>query len=160
MPPTSPHETRPDPSALIRETLAPLEDEIAEADQVVADNRAYLAEKRSRGLDPETKELLEQAARSPEAPDSLRKLATQVERGQITWDDVFRGGAGELGREFLSDAFRVASEHVSPEPVTPVEPPPEALAQGVDPTAVQDEMSQTLEEARMEHDRIWREALE
>lgn len=160
MPPTSQPEWRPDASEQIRQTLAPLNEAVEEVDKIVADNRAYLADKRSRGLDAETKALLEQAARSPEAPESLRKLAKQVERGELTWDEVFRGGAGDLGRAFLTDAFRVAAEHVSPEPVTPVEPPEEALAQGVDPESVHDEISQTLEEARMAHDRIWLEELE
>jgi uncharacterized protein (DUF1786 family) len=144
----------------MRDQLAAFEDQIEEATQLVADNQAYLDDQRSRGLDPETKALLEEAARSPQAPDSLRALAKQVERGDLTWDDVFRGRAGSLGRTFLNDAFTTAAEHVSPEPVTPVAPPDEALAQGVDPEVVQDEMTQTLEKARVEHDRIWRERLE
>ena len=160
MPRTSPPESGPDPRDLMREQLAVLDDQIEEATRLVADNQAFLVEQRSRGLDPETKALLEEAARSPQAPDSLRALAKQVERGDLTWDDVFRGRAGDLGRAFLSDAFTTAAEHVSPEPVTPVAPPREALAQGVDPELVQDEMTQTLDEARAEHDRLWVERLE
>jgi hypothetical protein len=150
----------PDLPSAIRAIMEPLDAEIDRARQVVAEDRRFLQEKRSRGLDPETKALFEEAAKSPDAPDSLRKLAQQVERGELTWDDVFRGRGGELGTAFLADAFSTARQHYEDADLAPVAVPEEALATGIDPTAVQEDLDRTLEEARLEHDLVWRELLE
>jgi hypothetical protein len=150
----------PDLPSAVRAIMEPLDAELDRARQVVADDRRFLQDKRERGLDPETKTLFEEAAKSPDAPDSLRRLAKQVERGELTWDDVFRGRGGELGSAFLADAFSTARRHFEDADLTPVAVPEEALATGIDPTAVQEDLDRTLEEARVEHDRVWRELIE
>lgn len=155
MPPAS-----PDPRELIHEILEPLTAEAERADALMAENTAFLEQRRSQGLDAETKQLLQDAARSPEAPASLRRLAGRVAHGEITWDDVFRGRAGADGADFLATAFTVARARFEDADMAPVEVPEEALEVGVDPTAVHDDITRTLEEARAEHDRIWREGLE
>jgi hypothetical protein len=131
----------PDLPSAVRAIMEPLDAELDRARQVVADDRRFLQDKRERGLDPETKTLFEEAAKSPDAPD-------------------FRGRGGELGSAFLADAFSTARRHFEDADLTPVAVPEEALATGIDPTAVQEDLDRTLEEARVEHDRVWRELIE
>jgi hypothetical protein len=90
--------------------LEPLRGEVDRVGREMADNRAYLEERRRRGIDPETRALLDRAADSSSAPESLRRLARQVDAGRLTWDDVFAHRAGPDGDAFLADAFRTARE--------------------------------------------------
>jgi hypothetical protein len=154
VPPASPDV--PDARAAIESVLEPLRAESDRVDQAMADNRAYLEERRKTRVDAETRGLLERAATSPGAPDSLRRVARQVARGQITWDSVFDHRAGPEGEAFLADAFRTAREHFADADLTPVPVPEEALAEGVDPEAVDDDIELTLREAGEAHDRIFR----
>ncbi len=153
------HPASHDAAELIRSVVAPFEDELDQARAELAESRAWLEAERSKGLDPETKALFNQAARSPDAPESLRKLGAEVAGGRLTWDDVFAGRGGALGEEFLSAARTTALAQFGDDPVTPVEPPREALATGVDPVRVREDMQQTLVEAKENHDRMWHEGL-
>ena len=158
MPPASPDV--PDARPAIEAILDPLRAEIARVDREMDDNRTFLEEHRSRGIDAETRALLDRAADSPDAPDSLRKLARQVAAGQVTWDDVFAHRAGPGGEAFLDDAFRTAREHFSDAELAPVPVPEEALQVGVDPEEVSADLARTLVEARVEHDAIFRRAFD
>ena len=154
MPPASPDPA--DVRAEIESVLEPLRAEAHRVDRAMADNRAYLEERRTSRVDAETRALLERAAESPEAPDSLRRVARQVATGRTTWDAVFDHRAGPDGDAFLADAFRTAQEHFSDAELSPVAVPEEALEVGVDPEAVAADIDLTLAEARDEHDRIFR----
>lgn len=151
MPPASPD---------IDAVLAPLREELDRVDRALADNRAFLEERRSTGLDGETRSLLDRAADSPTAPDSLRRLAREVAGGRLTWDDVFARRAGADGEAFLAEAFSVARERFGEVEVAPVPVPDEALAVGVDPEAVAADLQLTLAIARIEHDSIYRPRFE
>lgn len=159
MPPASPEEV-PDGRAAIDAVLEPLREETDRVGREMEANRAYLDEHRARGVDPETRALLDRAADSPSAPESLRHLARQVAAGRVTWDDVFAHRAGPEGEAFLADAFRTAREHFSDADLTPVPVPDEALAVGIDPVEVSDDLAQTLAEAAEEHDAIFRRAFD
>lgn len=148
----------PDPydgRAAIDAVLEPLRAETDRVDRELASNQAFLDERRSRGLDEETRDLLTRAATSPSAPASLRRVARQVVAGQITWDDVFAHRAGPDGEAFLADAVRTAREHVSDEP-TPVAVPDEALEVGIDPDEVAADIARTRAEACAAHDEVFR----
>lgn len=146
-----PHDGR----AAIDAVLEPLRAETDRVDRELASNQAFLDERRSRGVDAETRDLLSRAAESPSAPASLRRVARQVTAGQITWDDVFAHRAGADGEAFLADAFRTAREHVTDEPAL-VSVPDEALEVGVDPDEVAADIARTRDEARTAHDEIFR----
>lgn len=161
MPPAS-----PDPSlgldgrAAIDAVLEPLRAETDRVDRELADNEAFLEERRSQGVDADTQALLARAAESPTAPDSLRRLAQRVAAGEITWDDVFARRAGGDGTTFLDDAFRTAQQHFPDADLPTVRVPDDALAVGVDPDAVSDDIFRTRVEAREAHDAIFRRAFE
>jgi hypothetical protein len=159
LPPASPDEV-PDGRAAIDAVLEPLREETERVDHELAADRAYLDERRARGIDPETRALLDRAADSPSAPESLRRMARQIAAGRITWDDVFAHRAGPEGEAFLADAFRTAREHFADADVATVPVPEEALEVGVDPQEVSDDLEQTLAEAGAEHDAIFRQAFD
>jgi hypothetical protein len=159
LPPASP-EPVPDARAAIDAVLEPLREETDRVGREMEANRAFLDERRARGIDPGTRALLDRAADSPEAPDSLRRLARQVAAGRVTWDDVFAHRAGPEGEAFLADAFRTARDHFSDTDLTPVIVPDEALEIGVDPAEVSDDLARTLAEAAEEHDAIFRHAFD
>ncbi|WP_151081561.1 hypothetical protein [Nocardioides cynanchi] len=140
--------------------LAPLREETDRVDRELADNRAFLDERRRRGLDAETRALLHRAAESPTAPESLRRLAREVGAGRLSWDDVFARRAGADGEAFLADAFGAAREHFADADLAPVSVPDEALAVGVDPEAVAADLQLTLAVARIEHDAIYQQTLD
>jgi hypothetical protein len=150
----------PPASPEIDAVLAPLRDEVERVDAAMANNRAFLEERRRRGLDAETRSLLDRAADSPTAPDSLRRLAREVAAGRLAWDDVFAHRAGADGEEFLTDAFRTARERFADVEVAPVPVPEEAHAVGVDPEQVDADLQMTLAIARLEHDSIHRQTYE
>jgi hypothetical protein len=149
------HRASPDPRAAIDAVLEPLRVESDRVDRALADNQAFLDERRTRGLDREMRDLLSRAAESPTAPESIRRVARQVAAGRLTWDDVFAHRAGPDGHAFLRDAFATARKHVSDDP-RPVEVPDAALEVGVDPDEVADDITRTRAEARMAHDAIFR----
>jgi hypothetical protein len=161
VPPASP-EPRfgPEGRAAFDAVLEPLRAETDRVDRELADNEAFLDERRSRGVDAETQALLTRAADSPSAPESLRRVARRVAAGEITWDDVFARRAGTDGAAFLDDAFRTARQHFADVDVTPVPVPDEALEVGVDPDEVADDIARTRIEARDEHDAIFRRAFQ
>lgn len=161
MPPASPEQGfGADGRAAIDAVLEPLRAETDQVDRTLADDRAFLEERRSRGVDPETRALLTRAADSPTAPTSLRRLARRVADGEITWDDVFAHRAGPDGAAFLDEAFRTARQHFADADLTPVRVPDEALEVGVDPDEVSDDIFRTRVEAREDHDAIFRRAFE
>jgi hypothetical protein len=149
------HPASPDPRAAIDAILEPLRAETDRVDRALADNEAFLAEHRVRGLDAETRDLLSRAAQSPTAPESVRRVARQVAAGRITWDDVFAHRAGPDGEAFLHDAFATAREHVSDDP-TPVEVPEAALETGIDPVEVAADIARTRADAQAAHDAVFR----
>jgi hypothetical protein len=140
--------------------LEPLREGVDRVDRELADNRAYLEERRRRGIDVETRDLLDRAAHSPSAPSSVRRLSRELAAGRLTWDDVFAHRAGADGEAFLACAFRTARERFADVEVAPVRVPDEALAVGVDPGAVDADMARTIAEARQEHDAIFRRAID
>jgi hypothetical protein len=161
VPPASPDPRRDiDGRAAIDAVLEPLRAETDRVDRELADNRQFLEERRSRRLDPETRDLLDRAADSPEAPESLRRLARRIAGGELTWDDVFAHRAGPDGDAFLSDAFRTAEQHFADADLAPVPVPDAALDTGVDPDEVDADLARTRREARDEHDAIFRRAFE
>ncbi|MEX0428280.1 hypothetical protein AB3X52_11680 [Nocardioides sp. DS6] len=117
----------------VRALLGPLEDAIAAARRVRADNADFLDRTRHRGLRPEERDLMERAAESPGAPESLRRLARRVAAGDLDWADVFSGRAGEDGTAFREAALHTARQHWATAEVARVEPPREALDLDVDP---------------------------
>jgi hypothetical protein len=135
--------------------LEPLRVETDRVDRALADNQAFLDERRTRGLDRETRDLLSRAGGSPAAPESVLRVAQQVSSGKITWDDVFAHQAGPDGEAFLQEAVRTAREHVDDEP-RPVPVPDAALGLGVDPAQVAADIELTLAEARAGHDDVFR----
>ena len=155
MPPAS-----PDPRAAIDAVLEPLREETDRIDRELASNRAFLQERRARGVDAETRDLLARAATSPAAPDSLRRLARRVAAGELTWDDVFTHRAGPDGTAFLGDAVRTAREHFAEVEVEQVRVPDQALDLGVDPEEVSDDIFQALVQAHADHDAVFRHRLE
>ncbi len=161
MPPASPDPRLvPDGRAALDAVLEPLRAETDRVDRELADNQAFLEERRSRGVDPETRALLTRAAESPTAPDSLRRVARMVAAGQVTWDDVFSHRAGPEGAAFLDDAFRTARQHFADADLPAAVVPDEALEVGIDPDAVSDDLARTRLEAREAHDAIFRRAFE
>jgi hypothetical protein len=149
------HPASPDPRTAIDAVLEPLLTETDRVDRALADNQAFLDERRARGLDRETRDLLSRAAESPAVPESVRRVAQQVAAGRITWDDVFAHRAGPDGESFLEDALRAARDHVTDGP-TPVRVPEAALEVGVDPDEVAADIARTLTEAQAGHDAIFR----
>ncbi len=149
------HPASLDPRAAVDAALEPLRVETDRVDRALADNQAFLDERRARGLDRETRDLLSQAAQSPAAPESVRRVAQQVAAGRITWDDVFAHRAGPDGEMFLQDAFRTAREHISDD-AAPVEVPEAALALDVDPDEVALDIARTRADAQAGHDAIFR----
>jgi hypothetical protein len=149
------HPASPDPRSAIDVVLEPLRVETDRVDRELAANQAFLDERRARGLDAETRDLLSRAAESPSAPESLRRVARQVASGRITWDDVFAHRAGPDGQAFLRDAFATAREHISDDPA-PVEVPDAALEVGIDPDEVADDIARTRAEAQAAHDAVFR----
>jgi hypothetical protein len=162
VPPASPDRPGdlPGSRSAIEAVLAPLRDEVEAIDREMTDNRAFLEDRRRRGVDAETRSLLDRAADSPTAPDSLRRLAREVAAGRLTWDDVFAHRAGADGEAFLADAFRTARERFADVEVAPVPVPEEAHAVGVEPEQVDADLQMTLAIARLEHDSIFRQSLE
>jgi hypothetical protein len=161
VPPASPEPGGlPGSRAAIDAVLEPLRDGVHRVDRELADNRTFLEERRRRGLDSETRDLLDRAAQSPDAPDSLRRLARDVAAGRLTWDDVFAHRAGADGEALLDDAFATARDRFADADVARVPVPEEALAVGVDPQAVDADLQLTLALARMEHDSIFRRSLD
>lgn len=161
MPPASP-DPRTDVASAIRAALEPFERELDTARRQRGDNAGFLAARRSRGLDAETRDLFADAARSPDAPDSLRRLGREVAAGRLTWDDVFRGRAGELGTTFLGEAYaaaRLAVDDLADADDDLVEVPAEARAVGVDPDQVRADVEELRAEAGDAHDQLWREGL-
>lgn len=122
-----------DPGREIRALLAPLEDAIADARTLRAENADFLDRQRARRLSPEERELMERAAESPTAPESLRRLAHRVATGELGWADVLAGRGGEDGAAFREAALETARQHWATADVGRVEPPEEALELGVDP---------------------------
>jgi hypothetical protein len=148
----------PDPydaRAAIDAALEPLRAETERVDAELASNQAFLDERSTRALDADTCDLLSRAARSPSAPESLRRVARQVAAGRITWEDVFARRAGSDGAAFLEDAFRTAREHVSDDPA-PVTVPDEARKVGVVPAEVAADIERTRAEASVAHDAVFR----
>jgi len=154
--PASPED--PDGRSAIDAVLEPLRDGVDRVTHEMADNSAFLDERRTRGIDPETRALLDRAAGSPAAPESLRRVARRVAAGRGSWDDVFARRAGPDGEAFLAEALRTARDRFADIDVTPVAAPEEALAVGIDPEAVDADVAQTIAEARQEHDAIFRPA--
>jgi hypothetical protein len=154
VPPASPdaHDAR----AAIDAALEPLRAETGRVDRELAANQAFLDERRSRGVDAETRDLLTRAASSPSAPESLRRVAHQVAAGQFTWDDVFARRAGADGAAFLDDALRTAREHFADAELAPVDVPDEALEVGIDPDEVAADIERIRFEARAAHDEVFR----
>ncbi len=146
----------PDAQAAIDAVLEPLREESDRVGREIEANRAFLDERRARALDPETRALLDRAADSPSAPESVRRVARQVAAGRVTWDDVFAHRAGPAGEAFLADAFRTAREHFADADLSAVPVPDEALEVGVDPDEVSADLELTLAEAADEHDAIFR----
>jgi hypothetical protein len=159
VPPASPDATN-DGRAAIDAVLEPLRAEGDRVDRELSANRAFLDERRSRHLDPETRALLDRAADSPEAPESLRRLARRVASRELTWEDVFAHRAGADGDAFLAEAFRTARERFADATVPQVPIPDEALDTGIDPDEVAADIDRTRAEAREEHDAIFRRAFE
>ena len=122
-----------DPRSEIRALLAPLEDAVAEGRRQRADNADFLDGLRARRLRPEERDLMERAAQSPAAPESLRRLARRVAAGELDWVDVLSGRGGEDGAAFRDAALRTAREHWATAEVERVDPPADALDLGVDP---------------------------
>lgn len=165
MPPASPDHSPDDHAAVngraaIDAVLEPLREEADRADRELADNRRFLEERRSRRLDAETRDLLNRAARSPQAPVSLRRLARRIAGGEFTWEDLFAHRGGPDGDAFLLDAVRVARDRFSDAELSPVPVPEAALETGVDPSEVNADLDQLLQDARERHDAIFRRAFE
>lgn len=137
-----------DPEAALRAVLAPLEDALAESRRFRAENAAFLEQKRRRRLTPAQRALLERAAQSDGAPESLRQLARRVEAGELTWDDVFTARSGELGREFREEAFRTAREQWADAEVERVAPPDDTV-EGMDADEVLDAIDRDLGDAAL-----------
>lgn len=146
----------PDARVAVDAVLEPLREETERVDRELASNHAFLEERRSRGVDPGTRDLLRQAADSPSAPDSLRRLARKVAAGEITWEDVFAHRAGPTGTAFLVDAFSTAHKHFAEAGLSPVAVPDEALDVGTDPAEVAADIERTRAEARAAHDEVFR----
>jgi hypothetical protein len=148
----------PDPydgRAAIAAVLEPLRAETDRIDREIASNKAFLEDRRAQSLDPDTRDLLSRAAESPQAPEALRRLASRVTAGEITWDDVFAHRAGPDGAAFLHEAFRTARERVDDRPA-PVSVPEAALEVGIDPAEVAADLDHTLAVARRAHDDVFR----
>lgn len=164
MPPASPDPRLTpydvDARAAIDTVLEPLREETARVDREVRDNAAFLEARRRSRLDRETRDLLDRAAESPEAPASMRRLARRVASGELDWDDVFARRGGADGDAFLTDAFRAADEHFAGTDLARVPVPEAALETGIDPDEVAADLDQTRREARAEHDAIYRRAFE
>lgn len=142
--------------AAIDAVLEPLREETDRVDREVRDNAAFLEERRRSRLDAETRGLLDRAAESPQAPESLRRLARRVGRGELSWDDVFASRGGPDGDAFLADAFRTAREQFADADLTLVAAPEAALETGVDPADIADDIDRTRREAGDEHDAVFR----
>jgi hypothetical protein len=149
-----------DSRAAIDAALEPLRAETDRVDRELADNRRFLDDRRNRRLDAETRELLDRAAESPQAPESLRRLARRIAGGELTWDDVFAHRAGAEGDAFLADAFRTAEQHFADADVATVPVPEAAVETGVEPDEVAADIDRTRREARDEHDAVFRRAVE
>jgi hypothetical protein len=164
VPPASPDhpddQAAVDGRAAIDAVLEPLREETDRADRELADNHRFLEERRSRRLDAETRDLLNRAARSPQAPVSLRRLARRIAGGELTWEDVFAHRGGPDGDAFLLDAFHTARERFSDAELSPVRVPEGALETGVDPSEVDADLDRVLQEGREQHDAIFRRAFE
>jgi hypothetical protein len=160
VPPASPDPVPAQARAAIDAALEPLREATDRADRELADNQRFLEERRSGRIDAETRDLLERAARSPEAPVSLRRLARRIAGGELTWDDVFAHRGGADGDGFLADAFRTARERFSDADLPPVPVPREALETGVDPSEVAADLETLLQEAGEQHDAIFRRTFE
>ena len=153
----------PDPDdgrRAIDAVLEPLRVETDRVDRELRDNQEFLDVRRSRGIDPETRVLLERAADSPAAPESLRRVARLVAAGRLTWDDVFAHRGGAEGAAFLDDAFRTARRQFADADLPQVRVPDEALEVGVDPHEVSDDIFRTRVEAHEVHDAVFRRAFE
>jgi hypothetical protein len=149
-----------DARAAIDAVLEPLREATDRVDREVRENAAFLEERRRSRLDPETRGLLDRAAESPQAPESLRRLARRVAGGELSWDDVFARRGGPDGDTFLTDAFRTAREHFADADVALVPVPEAALETGVDPEDVADDIDRTRREARDQHDAVFRRTFE
>jgi hypothetical protein len=149
-----------DARTAIEAVLEPLREATDRVDREVRDNAAFLDERSRSRLDADTQSLLDRAAESPQAPASLRRLASRVARGEMGWDDVFAHRAGPDGEAFLADAFSTARERFADADLAPVPVPEAALETGIDPDEIADDIDRTRREARDEHDLIFRRALE
>ena len=162
MPPASPEPRFTpydvDARAAIDAVLEPLREETARVDREVRDNAAFLEERRRSRLDAETRDLLDRAAQSPDAPASMRRLARRVASGELGWDDVFARRGGPDGEAFLTEAFRTAEEHFADTDLARVLVPEAALETGIDPDDISADLDRTRREARDEHDAIFRRA--
>ncbi|HEY3531140.1 MAG TPA: hypothetical protein VGK78_18500, partial [Nocardioides sp.] len=150
----------PDPAdgrRAIDAVLEPLRAETHRVDDELRDNEEFLAERRSCGIDPETRALLERAAGSPAAPESLRRVARLVAAGRVTWDDVFAHRGGPEGAAFLDDALRTARRQFAEADLPPAKVPDEALEVGIDPDEVSDDIFRARVEAQEDHDAIFRQ---
>jgi hypothetical protein len=149
-----------DARAAIDAVLEPLRAETDRVDREVRDNAAFLEQRRRDRIDPDTRRLLDRAADSPDAPDSLRRLARRVSSGEIGWDDVFARRVGPDGDAFLAEAFRTARQHFGDADLPRVSVPEAALETGVDPDDVADDIERTRREARADHDAVFRRTFE
>lgn len=107
MPPESPDEI----GALIDRASAEFYDAADELDQAIAELKAEQDERERDAVDPALARALHQASRNPDAPDSLRRIAARVERGQLSWSAVVDGTDDPDVADFRAKAFAVAREH-------------------------------------------------
>lgn len=105
-------------SAQLAAIFAGVRAEIKAVDTGLATTRAELAERnRQRVVDPAMVRALRSASTRPEAPESLRRLASRIQRGQLTWAEVIEGSADPEVEAFRVGAIKTArSQFDVPDP--------------------------------------------
>ncbi|PZS32257.1 MAG: hypothetical protein DLM58_10195 [Pseudonocardiales bacterium] len=104
----------PDPAqmrplaAQLAAILAPIEAQLNAVDKVLAQTRAVLTARDKGPVDPKMVRALRSASTRPEAPESLRRLAARIERGQLTWAEVIEGSADPEVGAFRVEAIKTA----------------------------------------------------
>jgi hypothetical protein len=97
---------------------------VAEADAEIAEAREQLARERAEPMDPRMAAALRQAARNPDAPESLRRLAKRVGDGTLDWSAVLDGDSTDPDvRQFRAAAFATAQAHFDVPDTRDGEPP-------------------------------------
>lgn len=102
-------------TAEIAAAVDAFEQEVALADAEVAEMQAQLARDQAKPIDPQIEQTLRRAARNPEAPDALRRLAKRVSDGSLDWSEVMSGSSADPDvQQFRTQALATARAQFAP----------------------------------------------